>query len=400
MTVQVSQPSATPANYYPTKSGLPNRYDRTAGFPGQYPDSDQVPLYPPVDPPSTQRIAQMARMHLRDLPRPFICRQTCSGVAWRFELPVENIYRGSLQVVLTDTTQGNTQTPVLDSDYFLDDRGGLLIFNSAPGQGLLMVAQGTYYRDFLPSELNLYIRQAYIQHTYGSQPAGSLDQPIPTPQPPQMNADGQPITCGGGIIINADGTVTSGLGPPLPMISEVEEYPISLLVTIMGLWDIAIGISQQHDVHTPDGVTIPISQTFQQVMSMITALQSQYQMLSMALGVGLYRITQSRLRRVSRTTKRLVPIYRSKEYDDLTWPQREIPPIDVTQQMYTYRGTWDPQASYAKNDLIDYENRRYVCVTANTNIDPTKDVCQTGETAGQGYYWQWSTINSGWVGWW
>lgn len=381
-------------------SGLPNPYDVTAGNPGRYPDNDQALVYPPVDPPSTQRIAQMARLRLRDFPRPFICRQTCSGVAWRFELPVENVHRTSLQVALTDTTDGGTTSPVLNSDYFLDDHGGIIVFNEAPAQGLLMVAQGTYYRDFLPPELDLYVRQAYLQHTYGQEPPSQIDGGYPAMQPPQLNSDGQPITCGGGIIIDSNGNVQSGLGPQPTMISEVEEYPISLLVTVMALWDLAIGVAQQHDVHTPDGVTIPISQTFSQITQMIDRLQAQYMSLSMALGVGLYRITQSRLRRVSRTTKRLVPIYRSKEYDDLTWPQREMPPVDVTKQMYTYWGTWDPQHEYVVNDLIDYQNNRYVAIQPSKNIDPTRDVCSTGPNAGQGYYWQRSTINTGWVGWW
>jgi hypothetical protein len=181
------------------------------------------------------------------------------------------------------------------------------------------------------------------------------------------------------------------------MITEVEEYPVSILVSIMALWDIAVGVAQQHDVHTPDGVTIPISQVFQQLMSMINALQSQYMALSSALGVGLYRITQSRLRRVSRTTKRLVPIFRSKEYDDITWPQRELPAIDVTQKMYTYQGTWDPGRAYKIQDLIDYKNHRYVALQDSTNIDPTLDV---DPKTGSGYYWAWTTINTGWVGWW
>jgi hypothetical protein len=205
---------------------------------------------------------------------------------------------------------------------------------------------------------------------------------FPPTMPPQLNSAGQPIA----------------YGTPAPMqISEVEEYPISILVSIMALWDLAVGAAQQHDVHTPDGVTIPISQTFQQITEMIDRLQAQYLALSSALGVGLYRITQSRLRRVSRTTKRLVPIYRSKEYDDLTWPQRSMPAIDVTQKLYTYQGLWSPTRPYAAQDLIDWENRRYVCLQPNTNIDPTRDV---DPTTGSGYYWQYSTINTGWVGWW
>jgi hypothetical protein len=364
-------------------SGLPNPYDVTAGQPGQYPDADQALLYPPVNPQSTQRIAQMTRLRLRDLPRPFLVRQTCSGVAWRFELPVENIQRANFQVVLTDTTAGGTRSQVIDQDFFLDDHGGTLTFAQAPAQGILIVAQGTFYRDYLPAELDLYIRTAYVQHTYGMDPAGTVDVGYPPPPgPPPLNSAGQPVS----------------YGQAYPMqISEVEEYPISILVTIMALWHMAVGAAQQHDVHTPDGVTIPVGQTFQQLTTMIGQLQEQYLMLSSALGVGLYRITQSKLRRTSRTTKRLVPVFRSKEYDDITWPQREMPQIDVTQPMYTYQGLWEPTRPYAKNDLIDYESRRYVCLQPNENIDPTRDV---DPNLGTGYYWQYTTINTGWVGWW
>jgi hypothetical protein len=384
----------------PGPSGLPNPYDTTAGHPGQYPNSDQSLLYPPVNPMSTQRVAQMARLHLRDLPRPFVARQVCSGVAWRFELPIENVDRNTIQVVLTDTTAGGTVAAILDQDYVLDDHGGIITFQQAPGQNLLMVAQGTFYRDYLPPELDLYVRTAYLQHTYGEDPTSSIDNGYPPMQPPALNAAGQPVSCGGGVIIGSDGSIQSGLGPAPSMISEAEEYPLSLLVTILALWDMAIGAAQQHDVHTPDGVTIPISQVFSQIMTLIDRLQQQYLTLSTAMGVGLYRITQSRLRRVSRTTKRLVPIWRSQEYDKLTWPQREIPPIDVTQQMYTYQGLWDSTRPYNTNDLVDYENQRYVCLQPNTDIDPTRDVCSSGPAAGTGYYWQWSTINTGWVGWW
>jgi len=327
----------------------------------------------------------MARLRLRDLPRPFIARQTCSGVAFRFELPVENVSAPNLQVVLTDTTAGGTTSLNLGFDFVLDEHGGVLVFSNAPAAGILLVAQGTYYRDLLPPELDLYVRTAYIQHTYGmdQQWEGTIDQGYPPyPGPPPLAVDGQP----------------SAYGTPKPMmISEVEEYPISILVTIMALWDMAVGIAQQHDVHTPDGVTIPIGQTWNQIMKMIEGLDAQYKALSAALGVGLYRITQSRLRRVSRTTKRLVPIYRSKEYDDITWPQREMPEIDVTQKMYTYQGTWDPERPYNQQDLIDYENHRYVALQPSTNVDPLRDV---DPKTGTGYYWAYTTINTGWVGWW
>jgi hypothetical protein len=362
-------------------SGLPNTADPTAGVPGQYPDSDQSLLYPPVDPGSTQRIAQMARLRLRDLPRPFVARQVCSGVAWRFELPVENIDRNTVQAVLSDTTAGGTTAQVMNRDYIMDDHGGVLTFQVAPTQGLLLVVQGTYYRDLLPPEIDLYIRAAWLQHTYATDPTDAIDIGHPV-MPPPLGITGQPTT----------------YGTPIPIqVPEVEEYPISLLVTIMALWDMAVGMAQNHDVHTPDGVTIPISQTFQQITSMINMLQQQYLTLSSALGVGLYRITQSKLRRTSRMTRRLVPVFRSKEYDDLTWPQRELPEIDVTQTMVTMQGMWNPQRPYNVNDLVDWQNRRYHCLQPHTNIDPVADV---NPQTGSGYYWKYTTINTGWYGWW
>jgi hypothetical protein len=45
------------------------------------------------------------------------------------------------------------------------------------------------------------------------------------------------------------------------------------------------------------------------------------------LGVGLYAIEVTNLRRVSRTTGRLVPLFREREYDDYTLPERILPPI-------------------------------------------------------------------------
>ena len=190
-------------------SGLPNPYDVTAGQPGEFPDTDQSLLYPPVNPQSTQRIAQMTRLRLRDLPRPFVCRQTCSGTAWRFELPVENVERASLQVVLTDTTAGGTQGLVVDRDFMLDDHGGILTMQAAPQAGLLLIAQGTFFRDYLPAELDLYIRTALIQHTYGMDPTGTIDGGYPPVTPPPLGTTGQPVD----------------YGTPGPLgISEVEEY--------------------------------------------------------------------------------------------------------------------------------------------------------------------------------
>lgn len=73
---------------------------------------------------------------------------------------------------------------------------------------------------------------------------------------------------------------------------------------------------------------MPRSQRYHQVMAHIAALQQRYQTLSQQMNVGLYRIEMANLRRVSRTTGRLVPLYTEREYDDHTLPTRILPPID------------------------------------------------------------------------
>jgi len=53
------------------------------------------------------------------------------------------------------------------------------------------------------------------------------------------------------------------------------------------------------------------------------------------------------LRRISRTTNRLVPIFQSREYDDTSRPERLLPPIDGDEYddesgipSPLYPGTW------------------------------------------------------------
>jgi hypothetical protein len=65
-------------------------------------------------------------------------------------------------------------------------------------------------------------------------------------------------------------------------------------------------------------------------MSVIERLQAHYKELAAAFNVGPYRIQVLNLRRVSRTTGRLVPEYVEQEFDDRTFPPiRIFPPIDT-----------------------------------------------------------------------
>jgi hypothetical protein len=61
------------------------------------------------------------------------------------------------------------------------------------------------------------------------------------------------------------------------------------------------------------------------------------------LGLGLGALEIFRLRRVSLTTGRYVPVYTDREFDDPRWPKRQFPPIpdpvpnDTVPAYYRYR---------------------------------------------------------------
>lgn len=57
-------------------------------------------------------------------------------------------------------------------------------------------------------------------------------------------------------------------------------------------------------------------------------LSQRYAELCSLMGIGLYKIQVSNMRRVSRQTGRLVPIFVDREYDDHDFPIRVLPPID------------------------------------------------------------------------
>jgi hypothetical protein len=110
--------------------------------------------------------------------------------------------------------------------------------------------------------------------------------------------------------------MTIGLLPP------VEEYPLAILATIEALWALATDAAFDIDIQAPDGVMIPRSERYRQLSQIIQQRMEQYKQLSSALNIGLWRIEMGTLRRVSRTTNKLVPVYLAQEIDDSRKPER------------------------------------------------------------------------------
>jgi hypothetical protein len=102
----------------------------------------------------------------------------------------------------------------------------------------------------------------------------------------------------------------------------VDEYPVILLASTMALYTLATDAAFDIDIISPDGVSIPRSERFRQLMDIIGQRKEQYRELCSLLGTGLYKIDVFNLQRISRRTNRYIPMYRPQEIDDGSLPQR------------------------------------------------------------------------------
>lgn len=177
-------------------------------------------------------------------------------------------------------------TPVPQpSGYTVEPETGTIIFATAPDSGAIVNISGSFFRYFTDEALTSYLNTSVAQHTHGR-------------------------------------TDSFGSAMTLSRIPTVEEYPVVILTTIEALWAIATDASFDIDITAPDGVHIPRAQRFSQIMQLIAQRQQQYKDLCAALNIGLWRIEMGILRRVSRTTNKLVPVYMPQEIDDSRRPER------------------------------------------------------------------------------
>lgn len=114
----------------------------------------------------------------------------------------------------------------------------------------------------------------------------------------------------------------------LQNLPSIEEPLVEMLTTINCFWALANDAASDSNVQTAEGTVIDRSTRYRQIMEQIQALTMRYQDYCGQLNVGLYRAESLQLRRVSRTTGRLVPLFKPREYDDHRWPMRLIPPVD------------------------------------------------------------------------
>jgi hypothetical protein len=172
----------------------------------------------------------------------------------------------------------------------LEERTGVLVLDDLPDVDDEFTVTGNYYRYFTTRELETIVSSAIEQH------AGR-----------DVDSMGRKIT--------------------LANLPSIEEYPVALYATTLALYTLATDASFDINIFAPDGVSIPRSERYRQLMEMIDSRREQYRELCVQLGIGMYSIDVFTLRRISKTTNRYVPVYRPMEVDDRSFPQRVDLPL-------------------------------------------------------------------------
>lgn len=261
-----------------------------------------------VPSPGRMAVLNLARINLSDMGTSFQAQVFGDDKSTRFDLPYELIETDPAKLTVTINDSGVLSrlmqgTPPYPGQYSIEPRQGVITLGSPLLATQTLYVQGIHYSKYTTNDLNLFMDAAFAQHTKG--------RTIST----------QTVVSGF--------TTFSSTPYTWDTLPVVEQYPLSLLVALEALWGEVAGASNEIDVSTPEGMHIPEGQRFQQLLAAIQPLEAQYKELCAMMNIGLYRIEMFTLRRVSRMTGRLVPVYVEQEWDDNNPPTRIYPPIDT-----------------------------------------------------------------------
>lgn len=229
------------------------------------------------------QIVDRVRLELGDMPKKFTYTAPGTGTQKVFDTKIKPL-EPSLLVVEVRGPQGTVPIPA-PAGYTVEKDLGIFHFYTAPSNTSTVTITGTSYRYFSDSDLERFVDTAVEQHTYQ-----------------RSDKFGRRLTIGN--------------------LEPVEEYPIAILASIEALWCLATDSAFDIDIQAPDGVMIPRSERYRQLTGIIQQRMEQYKQLSSALNIGLWRLEMGSLRRVSRRTNRLVPIYMAQEVEDARYPDR------------------------------------------------------------------------------
>ena len=246
------------------------------------------------------------RLELGDQPQQFTYTAVGDGSVTDFTLPCKPVDINTLAVYV------NGSPVAYPTGYTAEFDIGVIHFVHTPAAGAHILITGNKFRYFTDDDICRFIETAVTQHTYN-----------------RTDAFGSMVT--------------------ISNMEAVEEYPLAILAVIEALWVLATDAAFDINITAPDGVVIPRAQRYQQLTSIIENRWEQYKTLCAQLNIGLWRIEMGTLRRVSRTTNKLIPVYIAQEIDDARRPERVylqndltgrrvLPSYVVTQDIILYQG--------------------------------------------------------------
>jgi hypothetical protein len=220
-------------------------------------------------------LVSRTRLELGDLEKQFKWSETGDGSTKDFYLDVKPIDLNSLVVKVNGSPVAYPTGYTLEADY------GMIHFQPAPALNSAITVEGSHFRYFTDTDIERFINTAVEQHTFN----------------------------------RTDGYGNQMTLAKLPAVEAIR-------ATIEALWALATDAAFDINIFAPDGVTIPRSERYHQLTGMITQRQEQYKTLCSALNIGLWRMEVGTLRRVSKRTNKLIPVYMPQEIDDARKPER------------------------------------------------------------------------------
>lgn len=260
------------------------------------------------------------RTEIGDIGKSFVYQFTADGTTNRFLVPYSPLDGLNLSIL----QDGDN----VSADVEVEEATGYLVFDTTPADGDVIVVAGNYFRYFTENEIEQFVSTAFTEHS-------------------------------------AFHTDAYGRTVSLQNLPGLEEYPVVVYAATLALYALANDAAFDINVFAPDGVTIPRSERYQQLMQMVQARQNQYRELCSQLGIGMYKIDVFSLRRISKTTNRYVPIFQPMEVDDRdmltrvylpipTYGGVEAPVTAIVQDLYVYEGD-----DYTFNIVFDFELDNY-----------------------------------------
>jgi hypothetical protein len=212
-----------------------------------------------------EHTVELARNYLRDFPRFF--QVTFDAVGRTYELGQPNIDKDTIWIA---TVAGASVNELGTADYSIDERNGILRLAATPAANSKLLIEGYHYEWLLPADLQFYAERSINFHK------------------PTINI-------------------------PLEQASPAVLDVVGLGALVEALQALMTEYARDIDVMTSESIHIPGSQRFRMLQSLIQQWEVEYRKHANNLNIGPERIEQFSLRRVSRTTNRLVPLYKSKE---------------------------------------------------------------------------------------